>query len=37
MDKSVKARQDMARGIADIAERLERLEAKLGESQAPKR
>ena len=34
MDKSVKARQDMARGIADIAERLERLEAKLGESQA---
>ncbi|MGO8704668.1 MAG: hypothetical protein ACLQVA_12690 [Candidatus Brocadiia bacterium] len=37
MDKSVKARQDMARGIADIAERLERLEAKLGESQASKR
>ena len=37
MDKSVKARQDMARGIADIAERLERLESKLGEAQAPKR
>ena len=37
MDKSVKARQDLARGVADIAERLERLEAKLGEVPAPKR
>jgi hypothetical protein len=36
MEKSIKARQDLARGVADIAERLERLESKLGESQAPK-
>jgi hypothetical protein len=35
--KSIKARQDLARGVADIADRMGRLESRLGESQAPKR
>jgi hypothetical protein len=33
---SVKARQDLVRGVADIAERLARIESKLGETQSPK-
>ncbi len=37
IEQSIKARQDLARGVADIADRMGRLESKLGESQAPKR
>lgn len=29
--KSIKARQDLARSVADVATRLERIEARLGE------
>ena len=37
INRSIKARQDLARGVTDMVDRLGRLESKLGESQAPKR
>jgi len=34
--QSIKARQDLARGVADIADRMGRLESKVEESETPK-
>jgi hypothetical protein len=35
MERSIKARQDLARGVADIADRMGRLESKIGDPQTP--
>ena len=36
VNRAIKAHQDLARGVADLADRMERLEKKLGEHEQAK-